>query len=73
MQEFLKEPFKIPVNETNLDRAVQASATQHVAELIVQVNLLKQENKKLVAKVNSLQTELSHVSESYVSRLDNVT
>ena len=39
----------------------------------MQVNLLKRENKKLVAKVNSLQTELSNVSESYVSRLDNVT
>ena len=34
---------------------------------------LKNENKKLVAKVNSLQTELSHVSESYIKQLHNVT
>ena len=34
---------------------------------------LKKENKKLVAKVNSLQTELNHVSESYISQIDNVT
>ena len=54
MQGFLKETFKIPVNETNLDRAVQASATQHEAELIAQVDSLKKENRKLVAKVNSL-------------------
>ena len=67
------QEFKIPVNETNLDRAVQASATQHEAELIVQMDSLKKENKKLVAKVTSLQTELSHVSESYISQLDNVT
>ena len=73
MQEFLKETFKIPVNEKNLDRAVQASATQHEAELIVPVDLLKKENKKLVAKVNSLQTELNHVSERYMSQLDNFT
>ena len=45
MQGFLKETFKIPVNETNLDRAVQASATQHEAELIAQVDSLKKENK----------------------------
>ena len=63
MQEFLKGTFKIPVNETNLDRAVQLSATQHEAELIVQVDSLKKENK----------TELSHVSEIYLSQLDNVT
>ena len=63
MQEFLKGTFKIPVNETNLDRAVQLSATQHEADLIVQVDSLKKENK----------TELSHVSEIYLSQLDNVT
>ena len=34
---------------------------------------LKKENKKLVAKVKSLQTELNHVSESYISQIDNVT
>ena len=34
---------------------------------------LKKENKKLVAKVNSPQTELNHVSESYISQIDNVT
>ena len=73
MQEFLKETFKIPVNETNLDRAVQASATQHEAQLIVQMDSLKKENQKLVAKVTSLETELSHVSESFTSQLDNVT
>ena len=54
MQGFLKETFKIPVDKTNLDRAVQASATQHEAELIAQVDSLKKENRKLVAKVNSL-------------------
>ena len=73
MQEFLKGTFKIPVNETNLDRAVQASATQHEAELIVQMDSLKKENKKLLAKVTSLQTELSHVSEGYIFQLDNIT
>ena len=68
MQEFLKGTFKIPVNETNLDRAVQASATQHEAELIVQMDSLK-----MLAKVTSLQTELSHVSEGYIFQLDNIT
>ena len=39
----------------------------------MQVDSLKKENKKLVAKVNSPQTELNHVSESYISQIDNVT
>ena len=39
----------------------------------MQVDPLKKENNKLVAKVNSLQTELNHVSESYISQIDNVT
>ena len=39
----------------------------------MQVDPLKKENKKLVAKVKSLQTELNHVSESYISQIDNVT
>ena len=69
VQEFLKETFKIPVNGTNLDKAVQESATQNEAELIVRLDSLKKENKKLVAKVNSVQTELNHVSESYISHL----
>ena len=65
--------LQIPVSKTNLDITVQASATQHDAELIEQMDSLKKENKKLVAEVNSLQTELSHVSESYISQLDYVT
>ena len=65
--------LQIPVSKTNLDITVQASATQHEAELIEQMDLLKIENKKLVAQVNSLQTELSHVSESYISQFDYVT
>ena len=65
--------LQIPVRKTNLDITVQASATQHDAELIEQMDSLKKENKKLVAEVNSLQTELSHVSESYISQLDYVT
>ena len=32
MQEFLKGTFKIPVNETNLDRAVQLSATHNMKQ-----------------------------------------
>ena len=55
--------FKTPVNETNLARAVQASTTPYEAELIVQVeDSIKKENKALVAKVNSLQTELDLLS-----------
>ena len=65
--------LQTPVSKTNLDIRVQASATQHEAELIEQMDSLKIENKKLVAQVNSLQTELSHVSESYISQLDYVT
>ena len=50
MKAVLKSTFKIPFNKTNLDRAVQASATQHEGELIVQVDSLKRE-QKLVAKL----------------------
>ena len=41
VQEFVKETFKIPVNGTNLDKAVQESATQNEAKLIVLVDSLK--------------------------------
>ena len=34
---------------------------------------LKRGNKKLVAKINSLETDLNHVSENYISQLGNVT
>ena len=64
MWEFLKETFKIPVNKENFDRVVQASATQHEEELVVRVDSLKKENRKYVTKVNSLETELSHLSEA---------
>lgn len=40
----------------------------------MQVDSLKKENKKLVAKVNSLQTEFNHVSKkNYISQLNSVT
>ena len=64
MQKFLNKSFKIPVNKASLDEDVQASATQHKAELLVRVNSLKKENKKLVINVKSLQSELNHASES---------
>lgn len=66
MQKFLNKSFKIPVNKASLDEDVQASATQHKAELLVRVNSLKKENKKLVINVKSLQSELNHASESYI-------
>ena len=58
MKEFLKEIFKIFVNETNLNIAVEASATQHEAELIVRKDSLKKENKKLTYfKLSSIMCE----------------
>ena len=41
VQEFVKETCKIPVNGINLDKAVQESATQNEAKLIVLVDSLK--------------------------------
>ena len=41
--------------------------------LITLVDSLKRGNKKLVAKINSLETELNHVSENYISQPGNVT
>ena len=64
----MKEIWKSQVNETNFDSAFQASKTQHDEELIIWVHSLKKENKDLMAKVNSCETRLNHVSESYISQ-----
>ena len=39
----------------------------------MRVDSQKKKKNKLVAKVNSPQAELNHVSDSYISQLENVT
>ena len=41
----MKELIKIPDIETNLDKVVQASTTQHEAELIIPTHSMKKGNK----------------------------
>ena len=55
------------VNETNFDSVFQASKTQHEGELIIWVHSLKKENKDLMAKFDSCQTNLSHTRKLYFS------
>ena len=67
-KEFLEEIWKFQVNETHFDRVFRASKTQHEGELINWTHLLKNKNKYLMAKANSCETRLSHVSESRISQ-----
>ena len=67
-EKFVKEIWKVQVNETKFDSVFEASKTQHEGELVKWVHSLKKENKDLMANVNSCETRLSHVSESYLSQ-----
>ena len=62
-----KRHFQHPSKRDQLDGAVQATTAHHKEELITQVYSLKKENKGLVSNVESVQSELGHVLESFLN------